>query len=100
MNGIGASLEATHELILHYEVINDKGKVSVLEGTVILMTDIKCRLLIPQDRLMDPQILNNPEGSFTVSQDRSVLKLSGQVPITINYEQKTQLNMPHNYKSI
>ena len=27
VNGIGASLEAKHEVTLHYEVINDKGKV-------------------------------------------------------------------------
>ena len=41
MDGIGASLESTHEGNLHYEVINDKGKVSVMEGTGIFMPELK-----------------------------------------------------------
>ena len=52
MDGIGSSLEETHEGTLHYEVINDKGKVSVLEGNGLFIPDLKCRLLIPQDNFM------------------------------------------------
>ena len=49
---------------------------------------------------MEIQILNNPSDSFTVTWDKSILELSDQVPITINYEQKTHLPMLHAYKSI
>ena len=41
MDGIGDSLEATHEVTLHYEVINYEVKVSVMEGTCIFMTELK-----------------------------------------------------------
>ena len=57
MYGIGAYLEDNHDVILHYEVINDEGKVSVLEVTDIFITDFKCILLIPQDHLMYLQVL-------------------------------------------
>ena len=67
MYGIGAYLEDTHDVTLHYEVINDEGKVSVLEVTVLFMPDLKYILLIPQDNFIELQILENPEGSFTMS---------------------------------
>ena len=93
MGRIGASLEANHEGTPQYGFIKDKGKVSVLEGTGILITDIKYRLLRPQDHFMELQILNNPEGSFNINWDKSVLEISDQVPIDINYENTTHLPM-------
>ena len=76
LDSIGAYLEATHEGNLQYGVINNEGKVSVLEGTDIFMPGIKCRMLIPQDNFMDMQIIKNPERSFTMNWNKSVLKLS------------------------
>ena len=67
MDGISAYLEATHDITLHYEVINDEGKFLILEGTVIFMPNTKCRMLSPQDHFMDLEILGNSEGSFTVT---------------------------------
>ena len=67
MYGISAYLEDTHDVTLHYEVINDEGKVSVLEVTVLFMPDLKYILLIPQDNFIELQIFENPEGSFTMS---------------------------------
>ena len=61
MDVIGASLEETHELTLHYEVIKNKGKISVLEGTGLFMLDLKCRILIPHDRFTYLQRLKNPD---------------------------------------
>ena len=95
MKGIGASLEATHEVTLHYEVINYKGKVSVLEGAGLFMPDLKYRHLIPKDNFMDLQRLKNLEGSFTATWEKSVLNIYGQVHITINYEHKTHLHIMH-----
>ena len=67
MDGIGASLEETHEGALNYEGINDEGKVSVLEVTGVFMPDLKYILMSPQDHFMDLQIVEKPEGSFTVT---------------------------------
>ena len=53
------------------------------------MPDLKCRLLSPQYRFMELQRLKNPEDSFTVTWDKSIIELSDQVPIIINYEQTT-----------
>ena len=100
MDRIGASLEATHEVILHYKVINNEGKVSVLVITGLFMPDLKCILLSPQDHLMDLQILKNLEGYFTVTWYKYVINISDQVPITINYEQTNQLLIVHAYNSI
>ena len=100
MDGNGASLEATHELILHYEVINNERKVSVLVVTGLFIPDLNCILLSPQYHLMDIQILKNPEGSFTVTWYKSVINISDQVPIIINYEQTNQLLIVHAYNSI
>ena len=86
MDGIVSPLEATHEGNLHYEMMNDEGKVSVLEGTDIFMPDLKCRLLIPHDNFIEIQRLDNTEVSFTMTWEKSVLNFSEQVPITINYE--------------
>ena len=93
MGRIGASLEANHEGTPQYGVIKDKGKVSVLKGTGILITDLKYRLLIPQDHFIELQILKNPEGSFNMNWYKSVLEISDQVPIDINYENTTHLPM-------
>ena len=60
MDGIGASLEETHKGNLHYEIINDEGEVSVLEGTGIFMSELKCRLLTTQYHFMELQRLKNP----------------------------------------
>ena len=100
MDEIVSSLEADHEVILNCEVINDDGKVSVLKGNGIFMPDLKCRLLIPQDHFMKLQRLNNPKFSFTTTLDKSILKLSDQVPITIHYEKTTGLQMLHDYRII
>ena len=83
MNVIGASLETTHEVTLHYEVINNEEKVTVLEGTGIFLTDLKCRLLSPQDNFMEIKRLKNPELSFTVTWYRYLLKLFDQVSIGV-----------------
>ena len=79
MEDIGASLESTHEVNLHYEVIIDEGKVSVF------IPELKFRLLTPKDNLMELQRLENIEGSLNVTWDKSVLKISYQVPITTHY---------------
>ena len=100
MEGIADSLEATHQGTLYYEVINDEGKFSVLEGTDIFMPDLKCRLLGPQDHFMDLQRLDNQEGSSTVTWEKSTLKIYDQVTITINYEQTTHLPIFNDYKII
>ena len=100
MDVIGASLETTHGVTFHYEVIIDKGKVSVLEGTGLFMPDLKCRLFIPKDNLMDLQRLKKPEGSFAVIWEKSVLKISDHMPITINYDQKNHLPVLDSYKSL
>ena len=100
MDVIGASLEATHELTLYYEVINDEGKFSVLESTDLFIPDLKCRLLIPQDHLIKLQIINNIEVSLIITWEKSVLELSDQVPITIHYDQTNHLPMLHTYNSI
>ena len=86
MDGIGASLEATHEVNLHCEVINNEGNVSVLEGTGIFMPDLNCRHLIPQACFMKLQRLNETKGSFAMIWYESVLNISDHVPITIHYE--------------
>ena len=67
MEGIGASLEETHELTLNYEVINCEVFVSVLEGTGILMPDLKCMILSHKDNIMDLQRLKNPDVPYTVT---------------------------------
>ena len=95
MDNIGSSLEADHGVILNCELINDDVKVSVLKGNGIFMPDLKCRLLITQDHFMDIQRLNNPKFSFTTTLDKSILKLSDQMPITIHYEQTTASPMMH-----
>ena len=100
MGDIGVSLEATYEVTLQYEVNNDEVGVSVLERTILFMPDLKCRLLIPRDHFMNLQILKNPEGSFTVTCYKSVIKLSDQVPINVDYYQTTHLTKIHSYKSI
>ena len=41
----------------------------------------------------EPQRLDNIEGSFNINWDKSVLEISDQVPIDINYENKTNLPM-------
>ena len=76
MEIIGASLEANHEGTLQYEVINDEGNVSVLEGISLFMSEINFRLLIHKDHFMELQRLYNSEDSFTVNLDKSFLKLS------------------------
>ena len=38
-----------------------------MEGTGILMPNLKCILLIPEDHFMDLQRLENPEGSSIVT---------------------------------
>ena len=53
MDGIGAYLEKTDEVTLEYDVINDEGKISFLEGTGLFIPDLKVILLIPQDHFMD-----------------------------------------------
>ena len=53
MDKIGAPLEANNDETLHYEVINDKGEVSVLEGTGLFMPDLKFRLFYPQGHFME-----------------------------------------------
>ena len=97
---INAPLEEINGITLNYEVINDEGNVSIMEGTGIFMTELKFRLLIPQDNFMDLQRINNPYGSFTINWDKYFLKLCDQVPIIINYEHITHITMLHNYKSI
>ena len=81
-------------------MINDKGNVSVLEDNGLIMPELKCRLLRPQDHFIELQILEKLEGSFPVTWDNSVLNLSYHVIITINYEQTTHILMLHDYKSI
>ena len=93
-------MEVTLERTINYEVINDEWKLSVLEGTGIFMTDLKFRLLIPQDHFMYLQILDNLKGLFTVTWYKSVLNIYDQVPITVSYEHATHLNMIHAYKRI
>ena len=100
MEGIVDSLEATQQGTLYYEVINDEGKFSVLEGTDIFMPDLKCRLLGPQDHFMDLQRLDNQEGFSTVTWEKSILKIYDQVTITINYEQTTHISILNDYKII
>ena len=100
MGSIIASSEETHEATLHYKVIKYEGKVSVLEGTGLFMPDLKYRLFIPKDNLMDLQRLKKPEGSFAVIWEKSVLKISDHMPITINYEQKNHLPVLDSYKSL
>ena len=86
MKVIGASLESTYELTLHYEVNNNEVKVSFLEVTGIFIPELKCRLFVPQDTFMEIQRLKNSEGYFAVTWNKSILNLSYQVHITINYE--------------
>ena len=93
MDIIGDYLESTNEATIHYEVINNDEKVSIPEGTGLFMTDLKCRLLIPQDNFMDIQRLNKPEVPFAVNWENSILKISDQVTITINCEHTTHLTM-------
>ena len=83
MDVIGASSEATHWVTLHYEYIHHEGTVSILEGTGLFILKLKCRLLIPQEQFMKLQRLKKPEGSFTMTWDKYVLKLSCKVNITI-----------------
>ena len=64
------------------------------------MTDLKCRLLIPQDNFMVIQILKKPKISFTVTWENSILELYEQVHIMIKYDQTTHLSMLHDYNSI
>ena len=64
------------------------------------MPDLKLSLLIPHDYFMYLQIIENNELSFTLNWYNYILKLSDQVPITINYEQKPHLPMLHVYKII
>ena len=49
---------------------------------------------------MELQRLNKPEGSFALTWDKSVLKLSDQVPITIHYEKTSNPTMMNYYKRI
>ena len=49
---------------------------------------------------MELQILRNPEGPFTVTWKKSVIKLSKQVHITIYYENTTHIPVLHAYKII
>ena len=55
------------------------------------MPDLNWRLFIHQDNFIELQRLKNPEIYFTVTWDKSLLKLYAQVPITINHEQTTHL---------
>ena len=64
------------------------------------MPELKWRLFIAQDNFMYPKKLNNTEGYFTVTWDKSDLKLSEHFPITIHYEQITHLTMLNDYKRI
>ena len=97
---ICASLEAIHELTLHYELINVEDKVSVLEGTGLFMFGLKYRLLSTQDHFMDLQRRKKTEGSSTVTWYKSVLKLSNQLDITVHYKQITHPHMLHSYNII
>ena len=100
MDKIGAPFEANNDETLHYEVINDKGEVSVLEGTGLFMPDLKCRILIPQDNFIDLQRLKRSEVSLTLTWDKYFLNLSEQVPITIHYDQKNHFLVMRAYKSM
>ena len=64
------------------------------------MPDLKCILLSSPDHFMDLQRLNNPEGSFTVTWYKYILKLYYQFPITINYDNTIHLTMLHDYNGI
>ena len=64
------------------------------------MPDLKCRMLIPQDNLIDLQRLENPQGYFNMTWNKYVLNSSEKAPTTIKCEHKTQLPMLHAYKSI
>ena len=59
------------------------------------MTNIKYRLLIPQDHFMELQRLEYPEDSFTIIWDNYILNISDKVPITIDYEHKTHPPILH-----
>ena len=100
MDGVGDTLEATHKVTSHYEFIIDEGEVSFLEGTCLFVPDIKFRMLVPQDHFIDPQILENEEGSLIVTWYKSLLKISYQEYITIKYDHNTHPPMLHSYKSI
>ena len=63
------------------------------------MTDLNCRLLIPQDHFTHLQILEKSDG-FTVTWYKSFHKIYDQVPIKIHYQQTTHLPMMHAYKII
>ena len=49
---------------------------------------------------METQRLKKLEGYFAVNWDKSIFKLFYQVPITINYEHKTNLPIVNYYKRI
>ena len=97
MDGIGASLEATHDGTIQYEVINNEVKFSVLEGTGIFMPNFKYRLLIPQDNFIEIQTLKKTSVSFAKNWYKSVLNKSDQVHIIIHYKHKTHLPIPMQY---
>lgn len=88
MDGISGRLRATHEGILHYEVLEDNGVKEVIEDTGYLIPDLTHRLFSPQHYLRSKAIDtdNTEDMYFVVSYDKGLFKTESGNRFSVQYD--------------
>jgi Reverse transcriptase (RNA-dependent DNA polymerase) len=99
LDGIGGSLFATKRGRFRYEVINDDGKIEILEGTGYYMPELKCRLFSPQVWAQELEETGKGTSSFSVNHKHGILSLPSGSTLTIPYHLATRLPVVPAFKS-
>ena len=106
LSGIAGSCVATHQGKLHYEVIDDDGKIATLQMDGLLMKDLGCRLYSPQmhfselSRDLGNVSENRRNASLGVFYDCVQLKLPGNHTVTVPYDSVSYLPVLQTFGSV
>ena len=92
MDGIGATMEATHGGLLRYEFVMDDGTLGKFEGYGLYLPNMTCRLFSPQAYLSAYHAQHKRRaGTFSVDfNNTKFLRADGKV-VTIPYDKVTRL---------
>ncbi len=92
MDGIGATLKATHRGLLKYEFVKDDGTLGSLEAYGLYLPDMHCRLFSPQVYLQaQKKTLGKSPGHFSIYWDHSSFNFADGSIVTLNYDKTTHL---------
>ncbi len=99
MDGIGATLKATHKGVLKYEFVKDDGTLGTFEGYGLYLPDMSCRLFSPQIYLeAHKKTFGKPPGHFEIHWDHSCFAFTDGSMVTMQFDNTTHLPILHTFQ--